>query len=173
MDGTPTQITNVPAPIIQQEFLRWLNTPEEVFTWIENTLRGKYLVITKKGDAVWKQRKGVRIMTDEGVDECMQQLRMYVNKFTFHADYTDDEIKINTRIIADNFLLFLARNWQKYEIESSVFFSAVLYEGIVNMIYSAYKMSGMRNFYENVLKVTHQIDPDKGKKKILGIFPAP
>lgn len=170
----PVAQVNPPA-ILQQEFLKWLNTPEEVFLWIEHTLKGEVLLIDEKGREKWNKPKGSKAQcSEEGIDAIIQELRWYVNKFTFHADYNEETINKIMLDIANNFDIFLTRNWRKFKIKSSVFYTGILSDGILGMVFSAYKMSGMRNFYENVLQVRHGFPPITQKqKKILGFIPVP
>ncbi len=163
-----------PPAIIQQEFLKWLNAPEEVFIWIEHNLKGETPYIDKKGREKWR-KTGKPMCSKQGADAIIQQLRWYVNKFTFHADYENREIKSIMLEIANNFDIYLTQNWRDFEIKPSVFYSGILSDGIINMIYSAYMMSGMKKFYADVLQVKQGYGPQQQpvKKKILGIFPAP
>lgn len=167
----PIAQVNPPA-ILQQEFLKWLSTPEEVFIWIEHNLKGEILKIVD-GNETW-DKSGEAMCSDEGAEAIVQELRWYVNKFTFHADYNEDEINMIMSDLANNLDIYLTRNWRKFDVKPSVFYSGILSDGIINMIYSAYKMSGMRKFYEDVLQVRHGFPPiPQKKKKILGIFPSP
>lgn len=175
---SPSSQTSInPPPIIQQEYLRWINTPEEVFLWIEHNLKGERLTgYDADGKEIWKNDTGIRPISDLGISETIQELRWYVNKFTFHADYSPEEINRIVLDLANKLAVFWARNWKRFEMDPSVFYSGILYNGIVSMIYSAYKMSGMRSFYENVLRVNQGgggPGPEEKKKKILGIFPYP
>lgn len=167
-----TQI--VPPPIIQQEFLKWLSTPEEVFIWIEHNLKGETVIgYDKTKEPVWQNVTGKRVMNDEGVAETIQELRWYVNKFTFHADYKDEEIRKIMLEISNSLAIFWVRNWRRFDMEESVFYSGIVYRGIVNMIWSAYKMSGMRQLYDKILSINQggASQDQKPKKKLLGIFP--
>lgn len=172
---SPQSSTSInPPPIIQQEFLKWLNTPEEVFIWIEHNLKGETLEGVINGVESWKNKSGKKVMSDEGVAETIQVLRLHVNKFTFHADYTDQEVSKIVLEIANSLAVFWVENWRRFEMDQSVFYSGILYRGVVNMIYSAYKMSGMRKFYGDVLRISSGSGPsEKPPKRILGIFPSP
>ena len=164
-----------PPPMIQQEFLKWLNTPEDLFRWIEHNLKGEVLKGTDKdGNDVWEYKEQYRQMNDYGVQAVIKQLRWSVNKFNLHADYEDEEINKIVLSIAMNFRLWLATKWRSFGVDPADYYSGVLEEGIINMIYSAYKMSGMKNFYRGILSIQNPGQPvEMPKKKILGIFPNP
>jgi hypothetical protein len=174
---SPQSSTSInPPPIIQSEFLRWLSTPEELFIWIEHNLKGESVTgYDDKGVEIWGNKTGKMVMNDEGVAETIQELRWYVNKFTFHADYKDEQINNIVLGIANSFAVFLVENWRRFDMDPSVFHSGILYNGIINMIFSAYKMSGMRTFYSDVLRVSSGSGGPgpEPKKKILGIIPIP
>lgn len=169
--------TYQPAPIIQQEFLKWVNTPDEIFEYIEHFLKGEHLVISYDVDGKnprpeWQKREGFELMNDLGVNTALSHLNLFVNKFTFHADYSEEEINRNTLLFAISFHVFMARNWKKFGIEPSIYYSNMIQNGIIGLIFSAYKMSGMRKFYKDVLQVKAGMDiPDEKKPKLLGIIP--
>lgn len=171
-----TQTINQPAPIIQQELLKWLSTPDEVFIWIEHSLRGDSLKgQDENGNDIWETHEDQRQMNEYGIHQVISRLRPYVNKFNFHADYTEDEIREIVLNIAIDFRLWFMRGWRSFGVSENDFHSGVIAGGIINMIYSAYKMSGMRQFYSSVLSINNpgQPMPQQQGKKVLGILPWP
>lgn len=173
---SPQSSTNIaPAPIIQQELLKWLSTPDDLFIWLEHSLRGDSLKgQDENGNDIWESNETQRQMNEYGIHQVISRLRPYINKFNFHADYTEDEIREIVLNIAIDFRLWFMAVWRKFDVDPDDYHSGVIAGGIINMIYSAYKMSGMRQFYSNVLSISNPGQPIQPQgKKVLGVLPWP
>jgi hypothetical protein len=173
----PQSSTNITPPaMIQQEFLKWINQPEEVFLLIEHNLRGDSLTGTDPttGADVWTSNTNNKKMNDRGIQATISQLRWYIHKFNLHADYTPDEINTRMLRIAINFRLWFATMWRSFDVSPSDFYSGILAEGIIDMIDATYRMSGLKNFYAQVLSINQGQQPQpQQQRKVLGIIPWP
>lgn len=202
MSDQPVNIGTISnTPLIQQEFLRWLSDPNEYFIWVQHTLHGDVLVKDSDGKEQWSLPKGKKLMPKfktvvfNGIEKSMEdgfeeaeytvdpqmtdmaavnitnKLRYYLNQFTFHADYNEEQIRQMMMPIADDMDEYLKRNQKVFMISDDNITSIAI--GIKTLIYTAFKMSRMRDFYTEVMKIgIGQGQPAKSDK-VFGIFPKP
>jgi hypothetical protein len=202
MSDQPVNIGTISStPLIQQEFLRWLSDPNEYFIWVQHTLHGDVLVKDSDGKEAWELPKAKKLVqkymkvdfdgieksvldgfeeVDYTVDPQMSdmasvnitnKLRYYLNQFTFHADYEDEQIRQMMMPIADDMDEYLKRNQREFGISDDNITSIAI--GIKTLIYTAFKMSKMRAFYTDVLKIGIGTQGQQKSDKVLGIFPKP
>lgn len=153
---------------LQQEFLRWLNSPEDVLLWIEHTLKGE-IIGEKEGKECWMlPENGEALMNDKGVRALLQVLRFYLNKFTFHSRYEENEINDTCRMISNDIDILLFLRWREFGIKQEMLYSDVVSDGIIGMIENAYRMSGMREFYKDVFQAKQIMMPQEKQKGIIG-----
>jgi hypothetical protein len=194
MDGQPINVGTISnTPLIQQEFLKWLNDPDSFYIWLQHTLRGEVLKTNEKKEEFWElpYRLEIRMveqadgekkpfefkrylteqMTEEGAISITNKLRPFLNQFTFHADYTDDQISDMIIPIVTEFDIYLKRNQRNFGISDDNISTIAI--SIKSLIFTAFKMSRMRDFYTDVLKIGIGSPQNEKKDKVLGIFPRP
>lgn len=94
-----------------KDFSRWHLTSDELIEELEHDLKGEVWANNK-----W-QKRGKKLLNNDGVREIITLVRGHVNKFTFLAKLSDDDVMDIMRHLDEAMIDLLAQKWEEFQID--------------------------------------------------------
>ena len=159
----------------QDNLIKWQLELDNILERTEHILKGHILKF-RDGHIIWEENPNGknRVLNDEGVQEIMKILSMYLNRNTILSDYDDDEIRYKVYDFGKelNDLFFMKyEDWGMTEIDMRQHYP-MLHRMIVDLVHSAYKrawragertsLREARSLQQTEQIVPQQINPGNG-----------
>ena len=94
-----------------KDFSRWHLSSDELIEELEHDLKGEVWANNK-----W-QKKGKKLLNDDGVREIVTLVRGHVNKFTFLAKLSDDDVMDIMLHLDEALIDLLSHKWREFKVE--------------------------------------------------------
>ena len=162
---------SIPLIVGNPALTQWILTSEDILSFLEHDLRGEiYVINEEKGTASW-EKKGMRLINDEGIVCLKSILHSFINKTVFLSTLSEDDIREicgNIELCLNN-LFFL--KYKEFDIDKA--YLDIIKHKIIYIIFMALRHaqnSGMRETLTKTIQVREMTSstPQTQKQGLFG-----
>jgi len=152
-----------------EDIIRWQLELNDILERAEHILRGD-IPMFKNGHVIWQKIKNPKTNTlnEQGVQETMKILSLYVNRNTILSDYTNDEIRFKVYDFGReiNNLYFMRYEEFGLDTEEKRKSYPIIIREMVDIVHSAYKralLGGERRSLREMINVSQSTQTQLGQ----------